>query len=202
MSAWDCGVEWFTRRVALPDELPVDLQYLQCEVLRVADLNAEYTYIDSIVRASTDAAEQATQRALIPQTWEMVLSRFPRWEWKLERPPVISISSLVYFDEDGAQQSLTVSPAMFRIVESGHYRKASLIPLAGEVWPATQCRPDAVTVTYRAGYEDETDPTFSLIKAGIGLMAGELYKQRTLSVHAVHNTPSALDLTRFWRPVY
>jgi hypothetical protein len=32
-------------------------------------------------------------------------------------------------------------------------------------------------------------------------MAGELYKQRTLSVHAVHNTPALLDLKRFWRQV-
>jgi len=202
MSAWDCGVEWFSRRVTPAEALPLDLSYLQTEVLRVGDINQEQGYVNAILLASTEAAEQATQRALMPQTWAMVLDRFPRWELRLERPPVISITSLLYYDEDGAVQSLTVSPAMFRTVDNGHYRKTSLVPLADEVWPSTQCRPDAVTVTYRAGYESETDPTFGLIKAGIGLMAGEMYKQRTLSVHAVHNTPAKLDLTRFWRPVY
>lgn len=202
MSAWDCGVEWFSRRVTPAETMPVDVEYLKSQVLRVADVHEEHSYINTIVLAATEAAEQATQRALVPQTWAMVLDRFPRWEIRLERPPVISITSLSYFDEDGAEQSLTVSPAMFRTVDNGHYRKASLIPLANEVWPSTQCRPDAVTVTYRAGYESEADPTFGLIKAGIGLMAGEMYKQRTLSVHAVHNTPAVLDLTRFWRPVY
>ena len=42
---------------------------------------------------------------------------------------------------------------------------------------------------------------FLVLDAGIGLMVGEMYKLRSLSVHAVHNTPSALDLKRFWRPV-
>lgn len=199
---WDDGVEWFTRRTVAPTDLPIEEAYVASQVLRLADETAEHDYLRACLLAATDAAEQATQRALKQQTWEMVLDRFPRWELKLERPPLISVSSLTYYDEDGAVQSLTVSPATFRTVENGHYRKASLMPLADETWPATQCRPDAVTVTYLAGYTDEEDLTFSLIKSGIALMVGEMYKQRTLSVHAVRNAPSVLDLTRFWRPVF
>jgi hypothetical protein len=41
----------------------------------------------------------------------------------------------------------------------------------------------------------------ALIRAGIGLMAGELYKQRSLSVQAINNSASQLQLSSFWRPV-
>lgn len=198
---WDHGITWVSRRTVEPTTLPVDVSYVQDRVLRLADLDAEYDYVESLIRASTQAAEDRTQRALTPQTWQMVLSGFPcSGRIVLERPPLVSVTSVAYYDRAGDAQELAVSPAEFLTVPSGAYSKAEIRPLAGETWPSTATRPDAVTVTYRCGYEEPT-AEYELIKVGIGLMVGELYKQRTLSVHAVHNTPSVLQLERFWRPV-
>lgn len=199
---WDAGVRWFSRRTVEPTELPVTVPYVQDKVLHGADLSADYAFVEAMIRAATRAAEHQTQRALMPQTWEMTLSGFPRsGRIVLERPPFIAVTSLAYYDTNGAMQQLAVSPPEFIAVPSGTYRKAAIRPLPGQSWPATETRADAVTVAYRAGYECEDDAELSLINSGIGLMVGELYKQRTLSVHAVHNTPSVLQLDRFWRPV-
>lgn len=199
--SWDHGVRWQTVRTVEPTSLPIDVSYVQDRVLRLADPDAEYDYVESLIRASTQAAERYTHRALEPQTWQMTLSGFPcGGRIVLPNPPLIRVLSVSYYDADGHVQSLAVSPAEFLTVPSGAYSKAEIRPLAGETWPSTATRPDAVTVTYRCGYEEPT-AEYELIKVGIGLMVGELYKQRTLSVHAVHNTPSVLQLERFWRPV-
>ena len=91
-------------------------------------------------------------------------------------------------------------PHLFRC-RSGRYARAVLTPLSGAIWPTTASRPDAVTITYQAGYSDPNEGEYQLIKAGIGLMVGELYKQRSLSVQEPNNTAANLQLTRFWRPV-
>lgn len=198
---WDEGVRWHSTRTAEPTTLPVDVSYVQDRVLRLADPDAEYDYVEALIKASTQAAERWTHRALSPQTWQMVLSGFPcSGRIVLENPPLISVTSVAYYDSAGDAQELAVSPAEFVTVPSGAYSKAEIRPLAGETWPSTATRPDAVTVMYQCGYEEPT-AEYELIKVGIGLMVGELYKQRTLSVHAVHNTPSVLQLERFWRPV-
>lgn len=198
---WDEGVRWHSTRTAEPTTLVLDVDYVQDKVLRIADLSAEYDYVEALIKASTQAAERWTHRALSPQTWQMTLSEFPcSGRIVLENPPLISVSSVAYYDTDGDAQSLAVSPAEFVTLESGAYSKAEIRPLENQTFPSTACRPDAVTVTYQAGYQAST-AELELIKIGICLMVGELYKQRTLSVHAIHNTPSALQLERFWRPV-
>jgi uncharacterized phiE125 gp8 family phage protein len=199
---WDDGITWFTRRTVAPASLPVDVSFFCEAVLRTIGTGNEYTVVESYLTAATEAAEHETQRALVTQTWEMVLSGFPAsGRVVLERPPMIEIASVSYYDSDGETQELAVSPADFDTVPSGAYSKAEIRPLDGETFPSTATRGDAVTITYTAGYSSTTDPTLALINAGIYLMAGELYKQRTLSVHAVHNTPALLDLKRFWRQV-
>ena len=202
-NAWDCGITWHTIRTVEPTDLPVTVDYVQQQVIRVADTTAEQDYVDQCIRAATQDAELWTHRALQPQTWQQVLSGFPpSGRIVVQRPPLISIISLQYYDEDNTLQSLAVSPPAFQTIPSGAFAKAEIRPLPGETFPSTYRRRDAVTVTFRAGYEDEDAGEFELIKVGICLMVGELYKQRTLSVHAVHNTPSVLNVAHFWRPVY
>lgn len=200
---WDDGVAWFIRRTADPTDLPVDPWTVAEDHLRLADVSAGVSAVEAFVRAATEAAERDTRRALKPQTLEMVLSGFPSsGRIVLERPPLIEVTSVTYYDTAGEVQELVVSPAEFDTVPSGSVGKAEIRPLDGASWPSTATRGDAVTVTYRAGYEDDDDATFSLIKQGIILMVGELNKQRSLSVHEVRNAPSVLTLSRFWRPVF
>lgn len=199
---WHDGIQWFTRQTVAPTETPVTAAFIYDSVIRGADLSAEREWVDSMLSAGVAAAEHATQRALSLQTWEMVLSGFPSsGRIVLERPPLVEVTGLAYYDTSGTIQQLAVSPAEFETLPNGRYTKAELRPELGGSWPSTYARADAVTVTYQAGYADADDPVLKQICAGIGLWVAELYSTRKLSVHAVHNTPSVLDLSHFWRQV-
>lgn len=198
---WDDGVQWRTAMVTPPDGAPIDVAYVRDLVLRTAGDGAEDGHLRRLILMATEAAEQDTGRSIMPQTRSMVLDGFPCRQIVLQGPPLVAVTTIVYVDTDGVEQTLTGSPEEFQTVPSGLKSKGLVVPLYGETWPSTRCQPDAVTVTYTAGYES-ADHVPELIRQGIALMVGEMYKQRTLSVHAVHNTPSVLQLRRFWRKVY
>jgi hypothetical protein len=129
-----------------------------------------------------------------------VLSGFPCRYIELPRPPVIEIDAIDYYDENDALQSLSGSPTNYLLVDGGDIGKATIEPLPGESFPSTACRRDAVTVTYRAGYEGKS-AQLELVRTGMTLMIAELYKQRSLSVAGTSVVPAVLGLEYFWRPV-
>jgi uncharacterized phiE125 gp8 family phage protein len=202
--AWDCGIETRLRRTVEPTDLPVTVAYLRDNLLRVCNGTAEDTEIEAWGWAAVRDAEGfgrfgLPQRAISPQTWELMLSGFP-WSGRIVLPiaPVIGVSSVAYYDSAGDAQELAVSPQEFALLPSGQYAAAEIRPLAGACFPATACRPDAVTVTFTAGYLDESSPALQHVLAGIGLFVGELYRQRTLSVLGTTVVPATLRLERFW----
>ena len=98
-----------------------------------------------------------------------VLSGFPWGGIELPRPPLLEVLSVAYVDDDDAEATLSGSPAPYFVVPSGRYARAVLTPLSGAIWPTTASRPDAVTITYQAGYSDPNEGEYQLIKARIGL---------------------------------
>jgi uncharacterized phiE125 gp8 family phage protein len=200
MSAgWDEGIRWFSRRTVAPTELPMTVQFASAQVLRVANGSVEDPFIRGAIGAATLACEKRTGRALVPQTWELILNRFPLGSGPIVIPrvPLISIDTFTYVDADGATQTLLGSPADYQLSPSGEFKRAELTPNYGEVWPIARCQANAVTVTFTCGYESNEYPE-DLI-TGIGLMVGELYKTRSLSVDGL--TASHLQLSDYWRKV-
>lgn len=199
--AWDWGIRWFSRRTVAPTDLPIAVDDVREQILRTANDHAEDQHIERLIRIATDMCEDKTHEALMPQTRQWIGSGFPCGDGPivLPAPPLISVSSFAYVDEDGDTQTLAGSPAEYEVVPSGTIAKAMLRPLYNETWPATRCQPDAVTVTYRAGYEDvEEIPERYL--AGIIVVVAEMYKQRSLSVQStIQNVPAVLGLDQFWR---
>lgn len=199
---WDQGIRWFTRRTVAPTTLVVDVAYVRDQVLRVASGNAEDAHIERLIKAATDACEQATHECLPEQTRQMILSGFPSCQIVIPQPPLIAVTELAYVDEDGDAQTLAGSPAEYEVIPSGRVARALLTPLYGQTWPAARAQVDAVTITYTAGYSDVDDIPERYI-TGIFLMVAEMYKQRSLSVqNTIQNVPAVLQLERFWQPRY
>jgi uncharacterized phiE125 gp8 family phage protein len=75
--------------------------------LRV-DGTAEDTLIDTYLLAARQDVEAACGRALLPQTWELRLPRFPTWRCgiRLPKPPVTAIVSVRTADLAGAETTL------------------------------------------------------------------------------------------------
>jgi len=118
--------------------------------LRV-DSSDENAYIDALVIAARNYVERATNRALITQTWKLTLDRFPckHVPILLKRSPLQSVSSIVYIDGDGAEQTWS----------SGEY-VVDAASTPGRVGPGPDYEgPDAqldrfaaCTITFIAGY--------------------------------------------------
>lgn len=118
--------------------------------LRV-DHSDEDTLIDNLIEAARNTIEARTGRALITQTLDMYLDRFPYGAEPilLPRPPLVSVTSIVYTDSDGTANTTWTSTNY--IVSTS--REPGRVSLAyGVAYPATYYAPDVVRVRYVAGY--------------------------------------------------
>ena len=196
MAPWDEGVAWYATRTVPATDRAVDLSYVRDDHLRVTTGNVEDARIDRAIRAATEQAEAETQRAILPQTWELHLSRFPIGARPIEfpLPPLIEVTSVSYTDENGDAQTLSLTTDYTASIQAGDYARRSRIdPVIETVWPATRRIRDAVVITFRCGYEDgSVSPAVAdvpeSLKEGIAMRAAELYKQRSDSVIGVGTT--------------
>lgn len=198
-TSWDYGIRWASRRTVAPVDLPVSVSYIRDQVLRVTNDDAEDEFIERQIRTAVETYEHESQRALMLQTWQMILSGFPSsGRVELVRPPLASIASVSYLDGSGDAQSLDSSPADYVHVTSGPYAPAEIRkPVNGTFPTAIAGRADAVTITFTAGYALEGDVPESII-SGIALLVGELYKNRGLSVIGTSVSAGQLNTSRFW----
>lgn len=141
--------------------------------LRV-DGSDDDTLITACIIAATEYAEQATGRAIMPQTWEHTLYNFPV-AFQLTRIPVASVTSIKYYDQDGVQQ--TLGTARYTLNNADDFGPAYVLPVYGDTWPATRCQTNAVAVRYLAGWPDAASVPDS-IKAWIKLQVGAMYENR------------------------
>lgn len=106
------------------------------------------TLITRLIKGATARAEHETGRALLEQTWELVLDAFPLAEIELARPPVMGITSVTYLDAAGALQTLLSTAYTL----DADLLPGWLFPAVGTSWPATQDVANAVRVRFKCGY--------------------------------------------------
>jgi hypothetical protein len=132
------------------------------------------------VRAARMYVEQRCDRQFVSATLKLTADRFPRysslgglqyqsdalWDqrvpvtelasryWpdrsamRLPRPPLQAVTGIVYVAQDGTTP--TLDPAIYTVdptTEPGR-----VVPAFGQIWPITRQQPQAVAVTYVAGY--------------------------------------------------
>lgn len=177
------------RIVTAASEAPVDLADVKRH-LRVTD-DDEDTLILSMIDGATDLAQRKTNRQFVNQTYE-----YTRNDWQeaiyLPKPPLSSITSIKYIDDDGVEQTLSTSVYdTFTNVEPGFVRLAW-----NQSWPSIRSTQDAVKITFVAGYGDSADVPAG-IQAAVKLLVGHWYEHREsvdISTMArVTNVPQAFD---------
>lgn len=170
------------RLVTPPTVEPVTLVDAKAH-LRITS-SAEDALLAGLITAARQVAESECRRALITQTWEKVLDEFPD-EIELPYPPIQAITSIVYIDTAGAQQTLA-SAGYFLDSKS---EPGWVAPAYGYTWPQTQDAWNVVTITYRAGYGSQASDVPQAIRQWILLMVGHYYENREASVPGVVMTP-------------
>lgn len=161
-----------------PASEPVELAAAKAHArVYVDDDDDELT---AFIVAARQMTEKATKRQLVSAEWKLVLPCFPGGAYfELPRPPLVSVDSITYYDLDDVEQ--TLDSAVYRAVTLGHYGSVHL--KYGQDWPATYSRPDAVTVTYTAGYGDAAAVP-AVLKQGIMMRVAHWYRNKEATIEA------------------
>jgi uncharacterized phiE125 gp8 family phage protein len=164
------------QRLSAPSTWPVSLADVKahCRV----DLNDDDALLQTLLEAATELAEQATGRALMPQTWELSRESFPPTRsiyseaLVLTRVPVQSIVSLSYTDAAGVIQTLL--PVNYLLNNCDDFGFATVAPAFATLWPS-EARD--VKLRFVAGCVDASLVPAS-IKQWIKLQVAAMYENR------------------------
>ncbi len=118
--------------------------------LRISrDNNTQDRLIWTLMVAARQYCEKYTNRAFMPQTWELVLDAWPTSTLEIPRPLLQSVSSIKYKDQAGAETTWPTTEYIVAI-DSVPGRVALA---AGKAWPGGSLYPaGAVRVRFVAGY--------------------------------------------------
>lgn len=177
------------RRVTAPGVSPVSIQEAKLH-LRV-DGDAEDDLIYALIDAATDHfdGEGALGRAMITQTWAQYFGQNP-YRPRLKMTPFQSLTSVEYYDADNALQTDTLSN--YETWVDGDYVICK--PKEAFDWPDAFDRPDAIKVTYTAGYSDAATGVPQPIRQAILLTVGHWYESRvSVSEVAMKEVPMTAD---------
>jgi hypothetical protein len=103
---------------------------------------------------ATDEVQRLTGRQFVPARFRLTLREFPACLIRLPRSPLLAVEDVQYRDTNGDLQPLTNEVDYF--VDDAA-EPATVQPVVR--WPATYDAPDAVQITFRAGYEATESPT-------------------------------------------
>jgi uncharacterized phiE125 gp8 family phage protein len=167
-------IEWALQRTVDPTFEPVTIDEVRDHGKMDPDVPGDDAYLQSLIVGAREAMEEQLSKALLTQTWVLYLTRFPCWEIRLPRPPLVSVSSVAYLDVNGAAQ--TVSPSLYT-VDTHAQPAARIVPVYGLFWPPTRPVPNAVTITYIAGVASR-GAIPQMIRQALLMLVASLYVNR------------------------
>jgi uncharacterized phiE125 gp8 family phage protein len=144
--------------------------------LRV-EVTTDDALITRLIVTARRQAETKLDRALVNQTWELVLDSWPADGGpdavRITNPPLVSVTSITYLDPAGGTQT----------VNSGDYvvlagTPGLIFPAVGKSWPAVQSRPGVITVRYVAGFGADATTVPECVKTWILMHIGAWYENR------------------------
>lgn len=164
--------------------------------LRV-DFDDDDTLIESLITAARQYAEQLTGRTLVASQWQYNIDVFPYdfpvsgnisapvrttasgyvqcWvdagTIRLPRSPIKAVDSIRYIPSE-ASDYVTLDSSQYVVDTSSE--PARIAPISNHYWPTTLAVPNAVQITFTAGYGTVPQPIVTAIK----LMIGNWYEQR------------------------
>lgn len=162
-----------------------------------AHLHVDHTdeddMISFIIQSARENIEQMTNRSLINQTKTLKLHYFPvsiynKWgEILLPCGPVSSVTSVYYYNESEANTLLSSSD--YWVDTTSNIPKI----IIKDSWPATFDMPNAVTITYVAGYGATGSTVPKALMSAMYLMIGHLYENREQVGDIKHELPFGMD---------
>lgn len=160
------------------------------------DFDDEDARIADFIKAATqrlDGRDGSLGRCLVTQTWNLTLDRFAS-EVAIPLPPCQSIDAITYVDPDGVTQ--TLAPTEYQAFALGTVEGAKVRPAYGKSWPTIRTVPEAVTITFTAGFGDDPEDIPEPIRANIKMRVGHLFEHResvTMGSGYITETPDGAE---------
>lgn len=176
-----------------PATEPITLAEAKAQLRVESDFTDDDTWITTAITVVREQVEALTNRALISQSLELAISEFDD-VMQLPKPPFISLTSIQYYDEDDALQTLAST-----VYTVNDFVEPAEIALAYEqTWPAVYDRPDAIRIAFSTGYANAAAVPASIKQAMLMLLT-DLYDNRSSSTSnfntvRVNWTPAILNL--------
>lgn len=128
----------------------------------------------ALIKAAQDRIESETGRALLTQTLDVKLDRWPLGPIDVPKPSLRSVTSITYVDTAGTTQTWSSSLYQVSAPSGPTSARGRIVPAYGQVYPVARNQMDAITVRISAGYGEASDVPQALKQAGL-LMVGEWY---------------------------
>lgn len=186
--------------VTPPYAEPIHLDEAKLHLRVEKDQHDEDDLIKAQIVAARKIAEAFLGSVLVAQTFDLFLDAFPcsystrstsSGQVNIPRPPLLSVVSVKYIDNDGAQQTLAAN----KYTVDANSFPGRIVPAYGESWPSTRSVPSAVAVRFIAGYATPftvTDQTNNVItpKGGKTYAAGDVLRL----TNSGGSLPAGLDI--------
>ncbi len=167
----------------------------------------EDTLIAGLIVAAREYVEGYQNRALIAQTWELVLDAWPAGNAiEIPKPPLQSITSIKYKNSDGTESTWE---ATNYIVDTDSYL-GKVVLADGAAWPSDELHPaGAIRIRFVAGYPPEGEGEDIDYRANVPqrvkqatlLLIGHWYENREAAVtggnFSTKELPLAVDALLF-----
>jgi len=124
---------------------PVSLVEMKLH-LRV-DNSTDDSLISTLINAATEWCEKYEGQSYMMRSYKVYLDHFVN-EMILPFPPLISVSSVQYYDSSGDLQTLSTD---YYTVDTDSFPGRAYLTF-GQSWPATYTMPKSVIITYSTGY--------------------------------------------------
>ena len=136
-------------RSGSPTFEPVSLAEVK-KHLEIADAdNSHDQHLSALIQTARELVEHDTQTILATGTFTLTLDDFPD-EDEIELPikPVSSVTSITYIDTGGTTRTMSSSDYVLDSNEPTPEIRLAYLAM----WPVTRGEPNAVTITFVAGY--------------------------------------------------
>ena len=153
---------------------PVELREVKLHLRQ--DSSSDDVLIQNLIVAARETAQVKTGRQLLTAIYDYTLDAFPACDFfTLPWPPLQSVTSIAYLDENNISQPLANTVYEYDItVEPGIVRLKY-----DQTWPNTIDHANAVTIRYTCGWLTAAAIPYSL-KAWLNLYVSHLYDNREM----------------------
>jgi len=155
-----------------PAAQPISLEEVKEHLYIVVTDGTRDNYLSDIQDSAVDQFQSDAEYQVMEATYKLTLKDFPYDVIDIPLIPVSSITELLYYTDSTTTDTLVLDTD-FYFVKSD--RSAQLFPV--DSWPSAADRPDAVQITFKAGFSTQSQIPARLLH-GIKFLLGHYHENR------------------------